>query len=139
MDPCLVQVGDVGIVVLHNGTDEILLRRQILAIVMVPPDNHSTREAGQALEEVVGDFIARGIQHIFVMEDVPRDNDERSLCLDSFMSTECVKEGIEDTPVFFFSRPLSISRPNMDIGYVEDVTNGHFEDVYEYPVKSNLG
>jgi hypothetical protein len=46
------------------------------------------------------------------------------------MGTELVKEGIKDVPIFFFSRPFGISCPNVDVGYVEDVTNWHFEDDY---------
>ena len=83
---------------------------------MVPSNNHGSREGRQTLEEVMGDFVARGIQDILMMEDVARDNDEGGLCLDGGMGTECVKEGIEDGLIFVFSRPFGISSANMDIG-----------------------
>ena len=82
---------------------------------MIPPDNNGSREGGQALEEVMGDFIARGIQNILMMEDISRDDDEGGLCLNSGMGTEFVKEGIKHTPVFILTTPFCISRPNMDI------------------------
>ena len=115
MGPCLVQIGDVGIVVLHDGTDEVLLVRKILAIIVVPPDNNGLGQVGQTLEEVMGDFIARGIQNVLVVEDVPRDNNECCFCLNSSMGTEFIKEGIKHTSIFIFTTPFCISRPNMDI------------------------
>ena len=97
---------------------------------MVPSDNHGSREVGEALEEVMGDFVARGVQDVLVVEDVPRNNDECCFCLDGGMGTEGSKEGVKDTSVFVFSRPFSISCPNVDIREVEDMGNGHFEDDY---------
>jgi hypothetical protein len=97
---------------------------------VVPSDNHGSREGRQTLKEVMGDFVARGIQNIFVVEDVPRNNDERCLCLDGGMGTELCKEGIKHTPVFVFSRPFGISCTDMDIREVEDMCDGHFEDDY---------
>jgi hypothetical protein len=37
---------------------------------MISSDNHGSREIGQALEEVMSDFVARGIQDILVVKDV---------------------------------------------------------------------
>ena len=116
MGPCLVQIGDIGIVVLHDGADEVLLVRKILTIVMVPPDNDGLGQVGQALEEVMGDFIARGVQDVLMMEDVSRNNDETRFCLNGNMGTEFVKEGIKHTSIFIFTTPFCISCPNMDIG-----------------------
>ena len=102
---------------------------------MVPSDNHGSREGRQALEEVMCDFVARGIQNILMMKDVPRDNDEGGLCLNSGMPTKCVKEGVKDGLIFLFSGPFGISCANMDIREVEDVRDGHVIDsIYSVPV-----
>ena len=97
---------------------------------MVPSDNDSFGEVRQALEEVMCDFVARGIQNILVVEDVSRDNDEGSLCLNRGMGTELGKEGVKDGLIFVFSGSFCISCTDMDIREVEDVCNRHFEDIY---------
>jgi hypothetical protein len=83
---------------------------------VVPPDNDGLGQVREALEEVMGDFIARGVQDILMMEDIARDNDETRFCFDSGMSTEGIKEGVKHTSIFIFSGPFCISCPNMDIG-----------------------
>ena len=81
----------------------------------------------------MGNFVARRIQDILVVEDVARDNNERCFCLDSGVGTELVKEGVKDTSVFIFPGSFCISCANMDIREVEDVRDGHsINDIYGF-------
>jgi len=93
-----VKVRDI---VFHNGCNQILLFRQILAIIMVTANNNGGGNGGEALEEVNPHFNSRGSNAVFVVKDITRDNNEGFI--QGGKDSESLEEVLKDLDILFFS------------------------------------
>jgi hypothetical protein len=97
----LIEVVEVGNIVFHDGGDQVLLFRQILAIIMVATNNNGGGNGGESLEEVNPHFNPRGSNAVFVVKDITRDNNEGFI--QRGKGSESLEEILKDLDVFFFS------------------------------------
>jgi hypothetical protein len=72
----LIKVMEIGDIILHDGCDQVLLFRQVLAIIMVAPNDNGGGNGRQTLEEMDCHFNARGSNTVLVMEEIACDNNK---------------------------------------------------------------
>jgi len=98
----LIEVVEVGNIVLHDGGDQVLLFRQILAIIMIATNDNGGGNGGKALEEMDSHFNPRGTNTVLVMKDVAGDNNESFI--QRGKGSESLEEVLKDLDILFFSR-----------------------------------
>jgi hypothetical protein len=119
----LIEVVKVGNIVLHDGGDQVLLFRQILAIIMIATNDNSGGNGGEALKEVDPHFNSRGSNAVLVMKEVASDNNEGFI--QGGEGSESLKEVLKDLNILFFSGTFRVTCSDMDIGDMKDMLNGH--------------
>jgi hypothetical protein len=98
---CLIKVVKVGNIVLHDGGDQVLLFRQILAIIMIATNDNGGGNGGEALEEMDTHFNSRGSNAVLVMKEVASDNNEGFI--QRGKGSESLEEVLKDLDILFFS------------------------------------
>jgi len=119
----LIKVMEIGDIILHDGSDQILLFRQILTIIMIATNNNGGGNGGEPLKEVNPHFNSRGSDTVFVMKDVTGDNNEGFI--QGREGSESLKEVLKDLDILFFSGTFRVACSDMDIRDMEDMVNGH--------------
>jgi hypothetical protein len=119
----LIEVVEVGNIVLHDSGDQVLLFRQILAIIMIATNDNGGGNGGESLKEMDSHFNPRGSNTVLVVKDVAGDNNERFI--QRGKGPESLKEVLKDLDVLFFPGTFGIPCSDMDIGDMKDMLNGH--------------
>jgi hypothetical protein len=120
---CFIKVIEIGDFIFHDGGDEILLFRQILAIVMVATNNNGGGNGGEPLKEVNPHFNPRGSDTVLVVKEIARDNNEGFV--QGREGSESLKEVLKDLDILFFSGTFRVACSDMDIRDVKDMMNWH--------------
>jgi hypothetical protein len=92
---------EIGNIVLHDGSYQILLFRQILAIIMIATNNNSGGNGRQTLEEMDPHFNPGGSNAVLVMKDVTCNNNEGFI--QGGEGSESLEKVLKDLDVLFFS------------------------------------
>ena len=121
----LVEIMKVLNVIGHKRPNHVLFFRQFLAIVVVAPNHDGGGQGREAPQQIDGEVEARRPDHVFVVKDVPRDDDDSRPLLDLRKGLEKAKEVVERGPVVVFSRGLGRAGPYVDIADMKEGGNGH--------------